>query len=184
LGEPAAPYRVARSRRHGGRAELFPKDEEEHDRTSTRHGHRRLHGIGFELARCCAENGFDLVVGADEPRIHEAAQTFRSLGAETVAVERESRGRGRGRRSREAHRPVSRPPRRRTDQNFRDIRHVIDTNITGTVYLVHKIGRDMRARDAGRILITGSIAGFVPNVLPAGFAAEVHRGFAAPGSGR
>jgi short-subunit dehydrogenase len=48
------------------------------------------------------------------------------------------------------------------DQDFNDIRGVIDTNVTGTVYLIHKVGRDMRARHRGRILITGSIAGFMP----------------------
>ena len=35
------------------------------------------------------------------------------------------------------------------DQDFGRIRHVIDTNITGTVYLIHKIGNDMRRRNAG-----------------------------------
>jgi len=53
------------------------------------------------------------------------------------------------------------------DQPFDEIRHVIDTNITGTVYLIHKIGRDMRARNQGRILITGSIAGFMPGTFSA-----------------
>ena len=24
-------------------------------------------GIGFELAKCCAENGYDLLIAADEP---------------------------------------------------------------------------------------------------------------------
>jgi short-subunit dehydrogenase len=48
------------------------------------------------------------------------------------------------------------------DQDFQDVRYVIDTNVTGTVYLVQKVGRDMRARGEGRILITGSIAGFMP----------------------
>jgi len=48
------------------------------------------------------------------------------------------------------------------DQNFDDVRHVIDTNITGTICLLQKVGRDMRARGRGRILITGSIAGFMP----------------------
>ena len=33
------------------------------------------------------------------------------------------------------------------DQNFDDIRRVVDTNVTGTLYLIHKIGRDMRARN-------------------------------------
>ena len=32
------------------------------------------------------------------------------------------------------------------DQEFEEARHVIDTNVTGTVYLVYKIGRDMRTR--------------------------------------
>jgi uncharacterized protein len=29
-------------------------------------------GIGYELAKCCAQNGFDLVVAADEPLIEKA----------------------------------------------------------------------------------------------------------------
>jgi NAD(P)-dependent dehydrogenase (short-subunit alcohol dehydrogenase family) len=38
-------------------------------------------GIGYELAKCCAEQGFDLLIAADQPSIHEAAQEFRALGA-------------------------------------------------------------------------------------------------------
>ena len=44
-------------------------------------------GIGYELAKTCAENGFDLLVAADEPKIAEAAQDFRKLGATVEAVE-------------------------------------------------------------------------------------------------
>ena len=47
------------------------------------------------------------------------------------------------------------------------MRHVIDTNITGTIYLIQKVGRDMQARGQGRILITGSIAGFMPGSFQA-----------------
>jgi NAD(P)-dependent dehydrogenase (short-subunit alcohol dehydrogenase family) len=47
------------------------------------------------------------------------------------------------------------------------IQHVVDTNITGTIYLIHQVGRDMRARGSGRILITGSIAGFMPGSFQA-----------------
>ena len=53
------------------------------------------------------------------------------------------------------------------DQDFDDIRHVIDTNITGTVYLIQLVGRSMRARGQGRILITGSIAGLLPGTFQA-----------------
>ena len=34
-------------------------------------------GIGYELAKLCAQNGFDLVVAADQPKIVHAAQDFR-----------------------------------------------------------------------------------------------------------
>ena len=44
-------------------------------------------GIGFELAKCCAENGFDLIVAADEPAIETAAQAFKALGAAVEALE-------------------------------------------------------------------------------------------------
>jgi short-subunit dehydrogenase len=53
------------------------------------------------------------------------------------------------------------------DQDFGEITHVIDTNITGTLYLIHKLGKNMRDRGAGRILITGSIAGFMPGTFQA-----------------
>jgi len=39
--------------------------------------------------------------------------------------------------------------------------------VTGTVYLIHKVGNDMRRSNAGRILITGSIAGFMPGSFQA-----------------
>ena len=54
------------------------------------------------------------------------------------------------------------------DQDFTQARHVIDTNVTGTVDLVPKVGQEMHAR-AGtvRILFTGSIAGFMPGTYQA-----------------
>ena len=53
------------------------------------------------------------------------------------------------------------------DQDSRKFQRVIDTNVSGTVLLIHKIGNDMRRRGAGRILITGSIAGFIPGSFQA-----------------
>jgi short-subunit dehydrogenase len=136
-------------------------------------------GIGYELAKCCAEEGFDLLIAADEAKIEDAAKELRAMGAEVVAVEADlstfegvdkfygaaqrlgrpvdallaNAGRGLG----EAF----------LDQKIGDIRRVIDTNVTGTVYLLHKVGRDLKARGKGRILITGSIAGFMPGTFQA-----------------
>jgi short-subunit dehydrogenase len=134
-------------------------------------------GIGFELAKCCAENGFDLVVAADEPEIERAAQTLRDMGAKVDAVEADlatldgvdrlyaaSKGRRVDALLANAGRGLGKGF---LDQDFEDVRHVVDTNVTGTLYLVHRVGRDMRARGAGRILITGSIAGFTPGTYQA-----------------
>jgi short-subunit dehydrogenase len=134
-------------------------------------------GIGYELAIQCAKHGFDLVVAADEAQIFEAADVFRKEGVEVEAVEANlaltegcdklygclkgrpvdallaNAGRGLGRGF--------------LDQDWNDIRYVIDTNVTGTVYLIQKIARDMRARNDGKILITGSIAGFMPGTYQA-----------------
>jgi uncharacterized protein len=44
-------------------------------------------GIGYELAKCCAEQGFDLLIAADQSSIHNAAQEFHVLGAAVEAVE-------------------------------------------------------------------------------------------------
>jgi short-subunit dehydrogenase len=134
-------------------------------------------GIGFELAKCCATAGYDLLIAADEPAIEEAAASLRNAGCTVDAVQADlatvdgvdalyaaikgrkvdallaNAGRGLGHAF--------------LDQDFGKARRVIDTNVTGTVYLIHKVGNDMRRRDAGRILITGSIAGFTPGSFQA-----------------
>jgi len=134
-------------------------------------------GIGYQLARIGAENGFDLVVAADQPEIEQAAKDFRVLGVEAeplqvdlatpegvdrlyaatkgrpVAALIANAGHGLGKGF--------------LDQDFAAVRHVIATNITGTIYLIQKVGRDMRQRGEGRILIVGSIAGFTPGTYQA-----------------
>jgi short-subunit dehydrogenase len=134
-------------------------------------------GIGYELARCCAEDGFDLLIAADEPEIHDAAARFRALGAEVDALEVDLATQDGVARlhAAAAGRPVDALlanagrglGRAFLDQDFDDIRRVIDTNITGTVDLIQRVGREMRARGRGRIMITGSIAGFMPGSFSA-----------------
>jgi short-subunit dehydrogenase len=134
-------------------------------------------GIGYELAKLCAGHGYDLIVAADEPEINEAAQTFRAFGVEVEAVETDlatlegvdrlydaAKGRPVDALLANAGHGLGKGF---LDQNFDEVRHVVDTNITGTIYLLQKVGRDMRARGQGRILITGSIAGFMPGTYQA-----------------
>jgi short-subunit dehydrogenase len=136
-------------------------------------------GIGLELARCCAQNNFDLLIAADEPEIETVAANLRSLGATVEAVEADLSTLEGVDKLYDASKRSGRPVdallanagrglgRAFLDQDFGQIRHVIDTNVTGTVYLLHKIGNDMRRRNSGRILITGSIAGFTPGSFQA-----------------
>jgi short-subunit dehydrogenase len=133
-------------------------------------------GIGFELAKLCAAHGFDLILAADEPLEH-AAQTVRGLGAnvETAVVDLATRPgvdtlvRTIGERTVDALLANAGHGLGQAflDQDFEEIEHVIDTNITGTIYLIHQIGWRMRERGAGKILITGSIAGFMPGTYHA-----------------
>ena len=129
-------------------------------------------GIGFELASIAAEQGYDLIVAADEALINSAADDFRRHGVEVEAVEADlatldgvdrlveaARGRPVDVLCANAGRGLGRDF---LGQEPAEWRRVIDTNITGTIYLIQKIGRQMRDRNAGRILITGSIAGFTP----------------------
>ena len=134
-------------------------------------------GIGFHLAKLCWEAGFRTVMVADEPAIENAAAELRAAGADVEHVQADlatiegvdavvaqigdrpvaavlaNAGRGLG------HAFV--------DQDWDDIRRVIDTNVTGTIYLLRKLLPAMEQRGSGRVLITGSIAGFMPGTYQA-----------------
>jgi uncharacterized protein len=134
-------------------------------------------GIGFELAKCCAQDGFDLLIAADEPQIKAAAEGLRATGAAVDFIEAdlatpegverlytEIKGRRVDALLANAGRGLGRGF---LEQEFAEVQKVIDTNITGTIYLIQKIARDMVAAKAGKILITGSIAGFMPGTYQA-----------------
>eukprot|EP01032_Pedospumella_encystans_P006883 gene6883-8256_t len=129
-------------------------------------------GIGFELATLAAQDGYDLIVVADEPLIDAAAADFKQFGTEVRSVHADlatiegvdlvlaaaggrridllcaNAGQGLGHAF--------------LDQDVAAWRHVVDTNITGTVYLLQKVLRDMVAWERGKVLVTGSIAGYIP----------------------
>jgi short-subunit dehydrogenase len=134
-------------------------------------------GIGFELARCCAAAGFDLLLAADQGGIADAAAKLRADGATVAYVQVDLATRSGVDKLHEAigGRPVNALlanaghglGKAFLDQDFEAVRHVVDTNIVGTLDLLQRVGRTMRARGQGRILITGSIAGFLPGTYQA-----------------
>ena len=126
-------------------------------------------GIGYHLAQCAARDGYDLVIAADQP-LDAAASDFRTLGAQVDAVQADLA-------TREGLEALLAAVKGRTvdallanaghglgrgflDQDFAEVLHVVNTNISGTIYLVQKVGQAMRQQGRGRILLTGSIAGF------------------------
>lgn len=134
-------------------------------------------GIGLALARLAAVRGCDLIIAADEARIEDAAESCRALGSHVVAVEANLAD------LREVDRLLAETGGRPIDYLLANAgtgfggafmdqpaelwRHVIDTNITGTLYLLHQVLSDMTVRGNGRILVTGSIVGFIPGAFNA-----------------
>jgi short-subunit dehydrogenase len=133
-------------------------------------------GIGYELARLLAEDGFDLIVAADRSLV-EAQQGLEAVGATIETIEADlSTVEGVDQLvAMIASRPVDVLAANAghglgkgfLDQDWSDIRHVIDTNITGTTYLLHRLVQPMRTRGAGKVLLTGSIAGLMPGTFQA-----------------
>ena len=128
-------------------------------------------GIGLELAKLAAADGYDLLVAADTPFVDASAglqgvdvdvqtlevdlstfdgvhQLLDAAGGRQIDLLCANAGHGLGHAF--------------LDQDPAEWRHVIDTNVTGTVYLLQKVLKEMVARDAGKVLVTGSIAGFIP----------------------
>jgi uncharacterized protein len=133
-------------------------------------------GIGLELARIAAQDGYDLLIGADR-YVSAATEELRQYGTQVTSVEVDlgtfdgvdrlleaaggrpidalfaNAGQGHGRAF--------------LDQDVSDWLPVIQTNVLGTTYILHKVGQQMRERNQGKILITGSIAGLMPGSFQA-----------------
>ena len=125
-------------------------------------------GIGLELAKLAAEEGYDLIVASDTPQV-DAGAAFKEQGASVQSIEADlateqgvrqlldvvgerqvdvlvaNAGHGLGG-------PF-------LEQKPRDWTHVVDTNVTGTLLLIQPVARKMVQRGEGKVLIVGSIAG-------------------------
>lgn len=129
-------------------------------------------GIGYELAAIAAGDGYDLVIVADEPGIEAAAARLGRQGSRIDAVEADlATTQGVDRLlAAIGDRPVAILCANAgtgtggafLDQDSSMWRHAIDTNISGTLDLLQRILPRMVAARRGRVLVTGSIAGFVP----------------------
>ncbi len=133
-------------------------------------------GIGLELAREAARRGYDLLIAADRS-LDETVVELRALGGVVIGIEADLATRE-GVESLYAHVAERRIDallanaghglgKAFLDQEFAEVQHVINTNITGTIDLIQRVARQMRRQKSGRILITGSIAGYMPGTFQA-----------------
>jgi short-subunit dehydrogenase len=133
-------------------------------------------GIGLEIAKLAAEDGYDLIVAADTPFV-EAGPALRDFGVDVREVEGDlatqqgldqllaavgdrqvdvlvaNAGHGLGHGF--------------LDQSPQEWQHIINTNVTGTLLLIQPIVKRMVERGEGRVLITGSIAGHMAGTFQA-----------------
>lgn len=136
-------------------------------------------GIGLELARLCARDHYDLIVAADDAAIVTSAEEFKKSGVEALAVQCDLSTREGVDQLCAAIKQTNRPVEILIanagrglghgflDQDINEALKVAHTNIDGTIYLIYQVGRGMRDRHRGRILITGSIAGLMPGSFQA-----------------
>jgi uncharacterized protein len=136
-------------------------------------------GIGRELGKQLAKNGFDLLVNAEDDRLDAAAAEMRGYGARVRAVRADLRTAEGVEKVYTAVTAIGRPVDVAAlnarvaqggaflDNDLADEIDIIDLNITSTVRLAKLILRDMAVRDEGKVLITSSIAATLPGSFQA-----------------
>jgi uncharacterized protein len=131
-------------------------------------------GIGFELAKQFAQNGFDLLIVSEGERINPAASEIQALGANVQMVQADlathegvhklllsiqSGGRPVDAAAINAGVGVS---GRFVETDLGEELAMVALNVTSTLHLAKYIVKEMVGRGRGRILFTASIAATMP----------------------
>ncbi|AXC12510.1 Short-chain dehydrogenase/reductase SDR [Acidisarcina polymorpha] len=127
-------------------------------------------GIGYNLAKVFAENGFDLIIASHGERLESAEQDLRSLGVNVTAIEADlatyegvqSFWKG----VEATGRPVDAAAINAgvgvgglfAETDLEAEINLVRLNVEGTVHLAKHVVRHMVGRGQGRILVTASIA--------------------------
>jgi uncharacterized protein len=137
-------------------------------------------GIGFELAKVFAEEGFDLLITAEDEEIETARSDLNQLTASVECTRLDLSREEEVTRFYERIQATARPVdvlclnagigeggdfARETD--LRKELRLVDLNVRSVVHLCKLVVRDMVGRDEGRILITSSIASTMPGAFQA-----------------
>jgi uncharacterized protein len=142
-------------------------------------------GIGRELAKQFAQNGFDLLVTATDSKINEAAQDFEKLGAKVETVEadlatyegvealyKQIQAMGQPVDAIAINAGVGVGGDFARDTDLQEELNLINLNVVSTVHLAKRVVKDMVSRGQGRVLFTSSIVSQSPNPFQAVYAAS------------
>jgi len=142
-------------------------------------------GIGYELARVFAENGYDLLVTSGSQKIETAAPDFSGLGVEVKTVEAdlstydgveklwaEIQSTGRPVDAIAINAGIGAYGDFARESDLDEELKLIQLNVTSTVHLAKRVLKEMTARGSGKVLITSSIAGTMPAPLLAVYGAS------------
>jgi short-subunit dehydrogenase len=142
-------------------------------------------GIGRELARVFAENGYDLFVTSGSEKIETAVPEFEALGVEVNSTQadlstyegveklwREIKATGRSVDAIAINAGIGVGGDFARETELEDELKLVQLNVTSVVHLAKRALKDMVARGSGRVLVTSSIAGTMPTPLEAVYGAS------------
>ncbi|MFI9008039.1 SDR family NAD(P)-dependent oxidoreductase [Actinosynnema sp. NPDC053489] len=142
-------------------------------------------GIGLELARVFVENGFDLVVAAENDAVHEVARELAAGGARVDPVRADLatfegnedlvavvEGTGRPVDALAVNAGIGIGGDFVDDSDLRSHLRVVDLNISSAVHLAKRLLPAMVDRGAGRVLFTSSVAATAPGPFHSVYAAS------------
>ena len=141
-------------------------------------------GIGYELAKQFAKNGFDLLITSTGGRIDTVAEAFEQLGAKVETVQADLATYDGVETLYQQIQATGKPVEAIAinagvgvggafiETDLQAELNVIELNIASSVHLAKRIVPDMVARHQGRILFTSSIASQMPGPFQAVYAAS------------
>ncbi|SNR61401.1 SDR family NAD(P)-dependent oxidoreductase [Blastococcus mobilis] len=141
-------------------------------------------GIGRELARQFAENGFDLIVAAEDVELDDAVEELRAIGGAVAPVSVDLTKRNDVERLVAAVRGAGRPLDAAAlnagvgvggaflETSLDAEIALVELNCIGTMHLAKRVAQDMADRGAGRILFTSSVASQAPQPFQAVYGAS------------
>lgn len=141
-------------------------------------------GIGYELARVFAKNGFDLLITAEND-LRTVARELQDAGAQVTTLQADLAQHDEVEKLWKAIQATGRPLEAIAinagvgvgggtfaETDLQAELNLIQLNVTSTIHLSKRVVRDMLSRSAGRILFTSSIAGTMPTPYQAVYGAS------------